>query len=263
MALSYINQGAVRRQPLAPILEDRIKEAVRAVYGDGYSAQVYSGGQQGKGSGGKRVGSVRHDHGKAGDIYIVGPDGKRVTGDALAPLGQYWAAKRYGGVGMEMKGGGIHLDVWETPPPGGGMAWNYADKGGRYTPAMKTAIEAGLRGQMPFGGPYVPGAGAQQHPAPPQMAGTPAPALPPPVAIRDHPVGQPPQAAIAGLMAQPPAPAQRQQGMSPMMQQAFGAMAMQAQPQELPPPPPIQGPSPQQANGLLEFVQLLRNRARA
>jgi hypothetical protein len=105
--------------------------------------------------------------------------------------------------------------------------------------------------------------GAQQQPAPPQMAGTPAPALPPPVAIRDHPIGQPSQAALAGLMAQPPAPAQRQQGMSPMMQQAFGAMAMQAQPQELPPPPPIQGPSPQQATGLLEFVQLLRNRARA
>jgi len=111
--------------------------------------------------------------------------------------------------------------------------------------------------------PYVPGAGAQQRPAPPQMAGTPAPALPPPVDVRDRPIGQPSQAALAGLMAQPPAPAQRQQGMSPMMQQAFGAMAMQAQPQELPPPPPIHGPSPQQANGLLEFVQLLRNRARA
>lgn len=101
--------------------------------------------------------------------------------------------------------------------------------------------------------------GAQQQPAPPQLPGSPAPALPPPVAIRDHPIGQPSPVGIAA--APSPVPA-AQQGISPMMQQAFGAMAMQPQP-EMPPPPPIQGPTREQASGLLEFVKLLRNRARA
>lgn len=108
-------------------------------------------------------------------------------------------------------------------------------------------------------GNYVPGSGAQQPPAPPQLPGSPAPALPPPVAIRDHPIGQPSPVGIAA--APGPVPA-AQQGISPMMQQAFGAMAMQPQP-EMPPPPPIQGPTREQASGLLEFVKLLRNRALA
>lgn len=147
--LTYMNQNAIRSQPIVPELAARVSEAVQAVYGPGYRAQVYSGGQAPKGSGKKRTGSVRHDHGRAADIYIVGPDGKRVQGDALAPLGQYWAAKKYGGVGMEMSGGGIHLDAWETPPPGGSMHWNYADKGGAYTPAMQAAMQAGLKGELP------------------------------------------------------------------------------------------------------------------
>lgn len=150
MALSYGNQNAIRSQPLIPQLEERLREAIVAVYGPGYSAQVYSGGQPGKDSGGRRTGSIRHDHGKAADIYVVGPDGKRVTGDRLGPLGQYWAAKRYGGVGLEMNGGGIHLDAWDTPPPGGGMSWFY----GEPSEAQRAAIAAGLEGTLPtlFGG---------------------------------------------------------------------------------------------------------------
>lgn len=111
--------------------------------------------------------------------------------------------------------------------------------------------------------PYVPGAGAAQQPSPPQMAGTPAPALPPPVAIRDRPISQPSQAPSAGLMAQAPAAPAQSRGMSPMMQQAFGSMAMQAPVAEMPAPPPIQGPTREQATALTEFVKLLMNRARA
>lgn len=147
-ALVYKNQGAIRSQPLIPLLEQRLQGAVQDVYGPGFTAQVYSGGQ---GETSKRTGSVRHDHGKAADVYIVDPNGKRVTGDGLAPLGQYWAAKRYGGVGMEMKGGGVHLDAWEKPPQGGGMHWNYANQGGNYTDAMRAAMEAGMRGELPSG----------------------------------------------------------------------------------------------------------------
>lgn len=147
--LSYTNTGAIRNRPLVPILERRIAEAVQSVYGPGFTAQVYSGGQEAKGQGRRRTGSVRHDLGRAADVYIVGPDGTRVTGDGLAPLAQYWSGKKYGGVGLEMRGGGIHLDAWETPPKGGGMSWNYASKGGRFTPAQRSAVAAGLAGELP------------------------------------------------------------------------------------------------------------------
>lgn len=138
--VTYANGRATRNQPLTTNLEGRIGEAVTAVYGSGYTARVYSGGQPGKGESSKRVGSVRHDHGRAADIHIYGPDGKQVTGDALAPLGKFWREKGYGGVGMEMHGGGVHLDEWTTPPPGGGMAWGYDKQGGSYTPAMRAAL---------------------------------------------------------------------------------------------------------------------------
>jgi hypothetical protein len=138
-------EETIRDKPLITDLEDKISGAVAAVYGEGYKARVYSGGQEGD----QRTGSVRHDHGKAADVHIFAPDGRQLMGDELAPLGQFWAASKYGGVGMEMKGGGIHLDAWETPPPGGGMSWDYVAEGGQYTPAQRAAIEAGLRGEMP------------------------------------------------------------------------------------------------------------------
>lgn len=157
--LRYANQGATRNAPVTPYLENMLTQAVKEVYGPGYYASIYSGGQPTKAEVAanpalKRVGSDRHDHdkegrGQAADVHIFGPGGKQIMGDALAPLGQYWAAKKIGGVGLEMHNGGIHLDQWTTPPPGGSMHWNYADKGGTYTPAMKAAMEAGLRGVMP------------------------------------------------------------------------------------------------------------------
>jgi len=151
--LSYANQGAIRRQPLVPQLETELQRGVRSVYGDGYKVQVYSGGQPHKGHKGHRTGSTRHDGGNAADAYIIGPDGNRVRGAELARLGQYWAARKLGGVGMEMKGGGIHLDNHADRHPN----WNYADKGGTYTPEMDALIRAGLEGKMPesMASPYL------------------------------------------------------------------------------------------------------------
>ncbi|MDG3578370.1 hypothetical protein P7F60_18395 [Rhizobium sp. YJ-22] len=152
--LRYANQGAIRNQPLVPGLASNLERAVTAVYGPGAYLQVYSGGQPGKGEDGARTGSIRHDHGRAADIRVFGADGKQISGDGLAPLGQFWRANNLGGVGMEMHGGGIHLDDWTKPPPGGGMNWNYANQGGTYTDAMASAIAAGNKGVMPtlFGG---------------------------------------------------------------------------------------------------------------
>jgi len=145
-----------RRQPITPSLMSNINQAVENVYGPGFKAQVYSGGQPAKGSGGERTGSVRHDNGKAGDTYITDPNGKRLSGDALAPLAQYWAANKIGGVGLEMAGGGIHLDEWSTPPAGGTMAWSY----NKLTPTQSSAIDQGLKGEWPqvaaFNRPPIP-----------------------------------------------------------------------------------------------------------
>jgi hypothetical protein len=142
--ISYNLANATRNRPLAPQLATNIEQAVSEVYGPGYKVQVYSGGQGGVDEGGPRVGSTRHDHGNAGDVYIIGPDGQKVTGDRLAPLAQYWQAKGLGGTGLEMASGGIHLDGDRR-----GGAWNYADQGGRYTPAQAAAVEQGQAGVMP------------------------------------------------------------------------------------------------------------------
>lgn len=144
-ALRYTNEGATRNMKLDAALEAKIREAVGAVYGKDYVADVYSGGQPAKGTGTRRTGSTRHDLGNAADIYVRDAMGNKVTGDGLAPLAQYWQAKGYGGTGLEMRGGGIHLDQHTDRA----RFWNYADQGGRITPAQIEAVRAGQRGVMP------------------------------------------------------------------------------------------------------------------
>ncbi len=125
----YVNQHAIRNRPCTVNLEVTLSAAVYDVYGPGCQAQIYSGGQSRKGMPGKRTGSIRHDdHGKGGralDAYIINTKGKKLEGIELAKLGQYWLAMKFGGCGLEMAVGGIHLDEWKRPPPGGGMLWTY------------------------------------------------------------------------------------------------------------------------------------------
>jgi len=125
----YKNQQATRNRRCTANLETLLANAVFDVFGGGVQAQIYSGGQARRGTPGRRTGSIRHDDyglgGRALDAWIVKPDGKRITGIDLARLGQYWLASKFGGCGVEMAEGGIHLDEWTTPPPGGGMYWMY------------------------------------------------------------------------------------------------------------------------------------------
>lgn len=145
--ISFNNAGATRNQSIAPRLGNYLSGMISNVFGEGYTAQVYSGGQDWKGLGTRRTGSTRHDGGNAADVYIVNPQGKRLSGDALAPAAQYWLAKGIGGVGLEMRGGGIHLDVHQDRA----RAWNYAGQGGQYTDAQRKAVAAGMAGQFPEG----------------------------------------------------------------------------------------------------------------
>lgn len=70
--IRYANQGATRNQHLDPKLVSAL-----SFLGDmGITAEVFSGGQPAKGSGLPRVGSTRHDHGNAGDMFFYRGDEK-------------------------------------------------------------------------------------------------------------------------------------------------------------------------------------------
>jgi hypothetical protein len=124
--LTYTNQNAIRNQSLDPALESDIATAVRDVYGPDARVEVYSGGQ---GETGRRTGSVRHNNGLAGDVYVYN-NGQRLTSRTqLQPLADHWVNNGYGSAGLVMRGGGVHLDHWGGRGPalrsGMGLRWSY------------------------------------------------------------------------------------------------------------------------------------------
>jgi len=139
--VSMTNGGATRSGPITPYLASAISQAVTEVYGAGARAEVYSGGQPPY-PGGPRVGSTRHDNGMAADVYVYA-NGKKITGDDLGKLAQYWLSRGIGGVGLEMRGGGIHLDQHTDRA----RSWFY----GNETAGARAAVYAGLRGETPSG----------------------------------------------------------------------------------------------------------------
>ena len=127
--IEYNLEGKMRKGNLTPTLESKLQTAVSDVFGQGYKAQVYSGGQESN-EPGVGTGTIRHNQGHAGDVYIVGPDGKTIEDTSqLDKLKEYWLNNKFGSVGTYMQGGGIHLDEWgtEDKPLQQGMAltWNY------------------------------------------------------------------------------------------------------------------------------------------
>jgi len=68
----YANQGATRSQPLS----DDLVQTLSYLPELGLQAEVFSGGQPTAGNG-PRVGSVRHDHGNAADLFLR-KDGQRL-----------------------------------------------------------------------------------------------------------------------------------------------------------------------------------------
>jgi hypothetical protein len=70
--IRYANQGATRNQELSEDLLKRLGYLEKM----GITAEVFSGGQPGKDEGGARVGSTRHDHGGAGDMFFYKGDKK-------------------------------------------------------------------------------------------------------------------------------------------------------------------------------------------
>lgn len=72
--LRYANQGATRNQPISPDLANALGSFLPNM---GVTMEVFSGGQPAKGSGGARVGSTRHDHGNAADVFFY-QNGRRL-----------------------------------------------------------------------------------------------------------------------------------------------------------------------------------------
>lgn len=127
VSIRYANAGAKRNLPVTPSLEAKLVSAVSATFGPGYTVEVFSGGQQ-KGTSRGLTGTRRHTGGRAADIYVVGPNGKRVT-DAgrLMLLRNYWLANGYGSAGHFMKGMGLHLDEFTKDKlrSGEALSWSY------------------------------------------------------------------------------------------------------------------------------------------
>ena len=149
MNLIYKNKGkdTIRNKLITDYLFQEISKAIELVYGEGAYAHIYSGGQ----SRDRRLGSVRHNDGKAADIHVYCASGNQIKGIHLGYLAQYWAAKKIGGVGIEMVGGGIHLDQWANPPKNGGMFWFY--KNGTQSLVDRNEqvkqVAKGMKGEMP------------------------------------------------------------------------------------------------------------------
>lgn len=131
--MKYSNEQAIRNKPVAPELEVKLDVAVSTVLGTGYTVEVFSGGQEKKGEGVRRTGSIRHDvddlgRGLAADVRIFDPNGKQVTDrNQLNKLRDFWIQKDYGSVGTYMPGSGIHFDIWTKDKllPGMSSSWSY------------------------------------------------------------------------------------------------------------------------------------------
>lgn len=68
--LKYSNKGKIRNQQISPELQ----KAMGFLKDMGVSMDVFSGGQDGKGQGSRRTGSIRHDHGGAADVFFSKDD---------------------------------------------------------------------------------------------------------------------------------------------------------------------------------------------
>ena len=138
--------AGIRKQAITDSLQTELAKNVLEVFGEGYRAEVYSGGQPHKGEAGDRTGSTRHDGGKAGDLKIYGPDGKQITQDQYATFAQNWLANGRGSIGLQMSGGGIHVDDHKDRAP----FWNYDGQGGiKLSKSAMATIQKGLQGQKP------------------------------------------------------------------------------------------------------------------
>lgn len=139
--IDYTNQRATRNQELSP----ELIKALSFLDDMGIRMEVFSGGQPAKGSGLPRVGSVRHDHGNAADVYFT-KDGVRL--DWANPEHLWYfdqivrKARQNGitGIGAGegyMRPGSMHIGF------GNEAIWGAGGKGENAAPWLRTAWNGG------------------------------------------------------------------------------------------------------------------------
>lgn len=141
------NSNVIRNQPIAGVLEELLVEAARHAGID--TVRVFSGGQPG--THGKRLGSSRHDDGRAADITLaVGGKTLRFS-DAKAQKRIVEFVRRAASLGANGVGAGVaymgaerlHIGFGETPADHRCIAWGV---GGRSSTAPKWLREAANAG---------------------------------------------------------------------------------------------------------------------
>ncbi|MCG3808941.1 hypothetical protein I3252_05510 [Psychrobacter sp. Ps4] len=141
--IQYANKGSTRNQRLNPQLE----QALSFLQEEGITFRVNSGGQPGKGSGGKRVGSTAHDHGYAadGDLYR---NGRKLDWNnskdlpLLKSIVEEAAARGVNGIGAGndyMGAGRFHFGIQSNA-----AAWGKDGKGANAPAWLKSAHSAGM-----------------------------------------------------------------------------------------------------------------------
>jgi hypothetical protein len=138
---------AVRSQPVDPALTGIVSKAVSAL-GPGYGWSTTSGGQPAIGTSTSRVGSTRHDEGKAIDGFVT------LDGVALNPVENRQAymdtltnLAEFGVGGLGHYGWGIHADI------GRANAWGPTTRSASLDPGFGLAIDQG-RALSGLGGSY-------------------------------------------------------------------------------------------------------------
>lgn len=140
--------AGIRRLPLQEDLAREMAITMMQVYGPGHRAVTFSGGQAKRGTKGPRTGSRRHDLGGASDTYIYGPDGKMISQVEYAKFAQAWLAANKGSIGLQMSGGGMHIDKHKKEtlnPTKEAPFWTY----GKLSRGARNLANKGLAGEHP------------------------------------------------------------------------------------------------------------------
>ncbi|MDA5636544.1 MULTISPECIES: hypothetical protein [Agrobacterium] len=135
--IRYANQGATRNRELS----DELLKRLGYLENMGVTAEVFSGGQPGIEEGGSRVGSTRHDHGGAADVFFY-KDGKKLdwANDQDRPIFQQIVSEGkangitgFGAGPGYMQAGSMHIGMGS---PG---VWGAGGKGDNAPEWLKTA----------------------------------------------------------------------------------------------------------------------------
>jgi len=146
-SILYNNENATRNKPVSQDLA----RSTSFLADMGVTMEVFSGGQDGKGEGGKRVGSERHDHGGSADVFFK-MNGRTLSKDNPADrpiLAEIIRRGKENGIGGWGHGDGyMRENAWHVGfgKPG---VWGKDGKGANADPFLRAAYDAAPLGSVP------------------------------------------------------------------------------------------------------------------